>query len=653
MTDPRPDNVEADRADQAETHWQKRANEIQALLAAIVESSDDAIVSKTLQGIITSWNFGAERLFGYTAAEAVGRSITLIIPHERLDEETYILGRIRQGQHVKHFETVRVTKDGRRVNISVTVSPVCDASGEIIGASAVKRDITARIQAETALRESQARFLALAHNAPAAIYVKDKSGRYTVANPMACEALGRPEGVLGLTDHELLPAEVADALRKMDEQVMDTGLPLEREEVVRRPGFERTYLSVKFPMLDAVGNSDGVCGVSIDITERKAAEQALRDADQRKDEFLAMLAHELRNPLAPITNSVHILRLADDVDPTLEKVREILERQTNHLARLVDDLLDVTRIAQGKIELRPERIELAAVVRNAVEASRPLIDASRQQLAISLPTEPIMLQADPTRLAQVVSNLLNNAARYTPAGGQIWLSAGVEHKQAVLVVRDNGQGIPREELSRIFDKFAQVASAAGNLQGGLGIGLTLARTLVELHGGSIEAHSEGLGHGSQFTVRLPLTEAKPLLSLPKTAGPQIAAAETSLKILIVDDARDSAFILSKLLQTLGHEALTADSATSALEIVHRERPHVVISDIGMADMDGYELARQMRQDPALRDVLLVALTGYGHQRDRQRALEAGFDHHVIKPVSFATLKSLFASLPQSSRTGAS
>jgi PAS domain S-box-containing protein len=645
MTAPLPENAEPDRR-AAETRWQERASEIQALLAAIVESSDDAIVSKTLEGVVTSWNSGAERLFGYTAAEAIGRSITLVIPPERLDEEEFILGRIRQGQHVKHFETVRVTKDGRRVHVSVTVSPVHDAGGRIIGASSVKRDVTARVQADSALRASQARFLALAENAPAAIYVKDKSGRYTIANSMACEALGRPEGAVGFTDHELLPADVADALRQMDEQVMTTGQPLEREEIVRRKDFERTYLSVKFPVLDAVGYGDGVCGVSIDITERKQAEQALRLADQRKDEFLAMLAHELRNPLAPITNSVHILRLADDVDPTLEKVREILERQTNHLARLVDDLLDVTRIAQGKIELRPERVELAAVVRNAVEASRPLIDAGRHQLAISLPTEPIMLEADPTRLAQVVSNLLNNAARYTPAGGQIWLSAGIDLEQAVLVVRDNGQGIPRDELSRIFDKFAQVASAAGTLQGGLGIGLTLARTLVELHGGRIEAHSDGMGQGSQFTVRLPLAAAKPPLGPPCIAGAQEAAAEPSLKILIVDDARDSAFVLGKLLQTLGQQVLTSDSAIAALEIVRRERPQVVISDIGMADMDGYEFARRLRQDPATSDILLVALTGYGHQRDRMRALEAGFDHHVIKPVSFATLKSLFASLPR-------
>jgi CheY-like chemotaxis protein/anti-sigma regulatory factor (Ser/Thr protein kinase) len=267
-------------------------------------------------------------------------------------------------------------------------------------------------------------------------------------------------------------------------------------------------------------------------------------------------------------------------------------------------------------------------------------------LAISLPTEPIMLEADPTRLAQVVSNLLNNAARYTPAGGQIWLSAGIDLEQAVLVVRDNGQGIPRDELSRIFDKFAQVASAAGTLQGGLGIGLTLARTLVELHGGRIEAHSDGMGQGSQFTVRLPLAAAKPPLGPPCIAGAQEAAAEPSLKILIVDDARDSAFVLGKLLQTLGQQVLTSDSAIAALEIVRRERPQVVISDIGMADMDGYEFARRLRQDPATSDILLVALTGYGHQRDRMRALEAGFDHHVIKPVSFATLKSLFASLPR-------
>jgi CheY-like chemotaxis protein len=370
----------------------------------------------------------------------------------------------------------------------------------------------------------------------------------------------------------------------------------------------------------------------------------LREADRRKDEFLAVLAHELRNPLAPIRNSLHILRLAEDVDPSIEKVSAVLERQTDHLTRLVDDLLEVSRITMGKIELRTELVELAAVIRSAVETSRPLIDAARHQLAISLPRQPIVLKADPTRLAQVIANLLNNAAKYTPEGGQIWLAAEAAGPRAVIRVRDNGAGIAPDLLPRVFDKFGQLGRDEARSHGGLGIGLTLAASLVHLHGGTIEAHSEGPGCGSEFTVRLPLVASGVPLAVPAKPLEAIKLPVPPRRVLVVDDTRDSAFILSKLLEILGHRVLTATSAAAALESARRQRPDVVISDIAMPDMDGYELARRLRREAGMEGVVLVALTGYGQDGDRQRAKEAGFDQHVVKPVSLETLQMLFASL---------
>jgi PAS domain S-box-containing protein len=621
-----------------------RAEQTQALLAAIVESSDDAILSKTLDGRILSWNVGAERLFGYSAAEVVGQPITLLIPTDRHGEEQMILARLREGKRIEHYETVRIDKQGRAIDVSLTASPIRDGSGRAYAVSSVVRDITARRQAQAALDASRERFRALANNARAAIFVKDLDGRYTIANPVTCEVLGQSGSIVGRTDHELLPPEIADALRQRDLEVISSRRPIEVEEVIRRAGSERWFLSVKFPMIGNAGEPEGVCGVAIDITDRKLAEQALRQADQRKDEFLATLAHELRNPLAPISNSLHILRMAQDIDPAIQRVHEIMERQTNYLVRLVEDLLDVSRIAQNKIELRTELVDLAAVVRSAVETSRPLVEAGGHQLAISLPPEAITLEADPVRLAQVLTNLLNNAAKYTPQGGQIWLTGGQDDAGAFLCVRDNGVGIAPEMLPRVFEKFAQLGAPQTRPHGGLGIGLALAKSLVELHGGRLEGHSDGIGRGSQFTIRLPLARQARSADERQRAPLTRSATPLARRVLVVDDARDSAFILGRLLEAIGQRVLTARDGFSALDIARAERPDVVISDIAMADMDGYELARRLRQLPGLERMLLVALTGYSQDSDRQRARDAGFDHHLVKPVNVQTLERLFATL---------
>lgn len=399
----------------------------------------------------------------------------------------------------------------------------------------------------------------------------------------------------------------------------------------------------------ADGNPLQFDGTAHDITSRKVAEEALKDADRRKDEFLATLAHELRNPLAPIRNSLHLLRLSGDLSPMLNQVRDIMERQVNHMVRLIDDLLDVSRISRGKIELRKESVELATIVATAVEANRPLIESAGHQLALSLPPEPIVLDADPVRLAQIIGNLLNNAAKYTPTGGQIWLTAQTIDGEAVLSVRDNGLGISPEMLPRVFDMFAQLDSSISRSQGGLGIGLTLTKSFVEMHGGRIEARSEGLGRGSEFTVRLPLPVEARRSEPTVTAAPPSAPTLPSLRVLVVDDAQAAGFVLGKLLEKMGQQVTTATDPFIALEIARRERPEMVISDIGMPRMDGYQLAENLRREPGLEKVPLVALTGYGQESDKERAKIAGFDFHLVKPVSLEMLRDLLQLLTHNRR----
>jgi signal transduction histidine kinase len=338
----------------------------------------------------------------------------------------------------------------------------------------------------------------------------------------------------------------------------------------------------------------------IENAERRRVEGDLRQADRRKDEFLATLAHELRNPLAPIRNSLHILRLGGADNGTVDRIHEMLERQVNHLVRLVDDLMQVSRITRGQIELRKEQVELAAVVRTAVEASKPLIEAARHQLAISLPAEPLTLEADPVRLTQVLTNLLNNAAKYTDAGGQIWLTVRRDESDVILSVRDNGIGIPDKMLPKVFELFSQIDRALGRAQGGLGIGLTLVKTLVESHGGSVEGRSEGSGRGSEFVVRLPLASVPSTLHHQIEQGAQHAALAPA-KILAVDDNRDAVDSLAMLLRSLGVQVYVANDGQCALEMLQTHRPSVVLLDIGMPGMDGNEVARRARQLPEGRE----------------------------------------------------
>lgn len=496
---------------------QKREEETRSLLAAIVAASDDAIVSKTLEGIVLSWNQAAQRLFGYSPAEAVGRSIDLIIPPELRSEEREILARIRQGERVDHFETIRVTKDGRRLDVSLTMSPVRDDSGRVIGASKVARD----------------------------------------------------------------------------------------------------------------------------ITERKQIDEALRDADRRKDEFLATLAHELRNPLAPIRHSLEIL-LRSEGDPRMFRhATDILGRQLSHMVRLVDDLLDVSRITRDKLHLRKTRVDLASIIHDAVEASRPQAERDQQTIELLLPEQPIFVEADPIRLTQVFSNLFNNACQYTEPGGRIWLTAERQGNEVVAVVRDSGIGMPADQLDGIFEMFAQVDDESERPRRGLGIGLTLVRRLVQLHGGTVTARSEGRGLGSEFEVRLPTAETKADL---EASEPARGMDPSTRRILVVDDNRDSAESIATLLQLSGHRTFVVHDGLSAVEAAEHFRPDVVLLDVGLPKLSGIEACRRIRSHGWGKGMVIVALTGWGQESDRRSTREAGFDAHLVKPVDYGDLLQLLAAL---------
>jgi PAS domain S-box-containing protein len=613
----------------------RQAEMAQSYLAAIVESSEDAVFALNLDGVITSWNAGAERLFGYTAAEIIGKSITMLIPPERREMEKDILERLRRGEHVKHYESVRRRKDGIAIDISLTVSPIKDAQGEIIGTSRIARDITERKREESILRESEGRFRALADSVPVLVWMQDASG-FLFVNRAYLDFLGLDdqavirgydwERYIHPEDREAYVAAYLDRLARHT--------PFEAEFRFRRhDGEYRWVRSVAVPRLTAEGEFLGHTGCTFDVHDARMAAAALREADRHKDEFLAMLAHELRNPLAPIRNAVQALKMIGPPDPQLQKLRDMIERQVTHMSRLIDDLLDVSRITRDKIALRMERLELMTAVGRAVETSRPLIDARKHRLSVSLPPDPVQVEGDLTRLSQVISNLLDNAAKYTEEGGNIWLTAEKSGSQVVIRVKDDGMGIPSRFLPQVFDLFTQADRSLDRSQGGLGIGLTLVRRLVELHDGSVEAHSEGPGKGSEFVIHLPVAIGAE--SKSEMAEPAAAADVTPVRgcrILVVDDNVDSAESMATLLELDGHDVRVAHDGLAAVESALAFRPQAVLLDIGLPGLDGYEVARRLRNHNETKDTFLIAMTGYGETEDRVKALTSGFNYHLTKPV---------------------
>jgi PAS domain S-box-containing protein len=518
------------------------------------------------------------------------------------------------------------------------------------------RERADRLKAQEALRESEERFRLLVESTDDyAIISLDPDGSVVSWNPGAERTLGyTTEEIVG-KPFELFftPEDVAAGRPERELKLAaETGRAADENWLVRHDGSRFWASGVTTSLRDAAGGLRGFAKILRDLSERKVLEEALRfraeqlaESDRRKDAFLAMLGHELRNPLAPIRNAAAVMGRNGLTDPTLKWVHGVIERQARHLARLVDDLLDIARINQDKITLRREPVELAAVVRQSVETTRPEIEARHHSLTVALPQEPVWLNADPTRLAQVLANLLNNAAKYTEEGGRISLRAELEAggSWVAIRVRDTGTGISEELLPRVFEPFIQADNSLARTQGGLGIGLTLVRRLTEMHGGKVRAYSEGPGRGSEFVVRLP---TRP----PPDARAAAPLSDWQLKqgtrtILVVDDNRDSAESLAMVLRVHGHRVETRNDGPSALVAVRERRPDVVVLDIGLPQMDGYEVARQLRAMSCGEEMLLIALTGYGQSEDKQRSLDAGFNHHLVKPVDPGVLEKLITRPP--------
>ncbi len=793
--------------------------EAQSLLAAIVASSEDAIISKTLDGVITSWNKGAEKLLGWRADDAIGQSIHLIIPPELRDSERQILERLRNGERVEQLDVERMRKDGSRVHTLVTISPVHDRQGQIIGASTTVRDISTRKAWEESLMRSEEaqRLLVGIHDATRGLsdptlvmreivtrigvhfsvtrcaygevdadqtallvargYTRDvptvagrypldtfgpllagelRAGRTVVIDDVRKDPLtdtptaqqtyaamaiismivvplvrdGRLTAILVMAgdgprrwsqDDARLLEQVAErtlfavessraaaALREHRDVIQlamstarmgawtrdllldkvwwspefadlfgitgDNGSydrallfgHLRPEDRVRLPAAieaalkARSDYQIEFEFqhgrtgewrwmeargraeYGADGRATRLYGLAMDITERRRTVEALQEADRRKDEFLAILAHELRNPLAPISSGLHILRTAQSPEHSAAALA-IMERQVGQMVRLVDDLLDVARITTGKIDLRCEPFDLATAIRDAVETSAPELGLPGPTVVVIAPPQPILVNGDRTRLAQVFANLLNNSAKYSEPGQPISIAFEPDGDHAVIRVRDAGIGIEPDMLPRVFEMFMQADRLGARGGSGLGIGLSLVKRIVELHHGTVTAHSAGVGQGSEFVVRIPSIDAMRIGSAGQ--GDQSAGAPMSRrKILVVDDNEDAAESLAALLAISGHETRLAHDGPGAVKEAERFLPDVVFLDIGMPMLDGHETARLIRQQPWGQRMVLVALTGWGQSEDRRRSKEAGFNHHLVKPADPAVLEKLLLAL---------
>ena len=614
----------------------KQMEEARANLAAIVESSHDAIMSRSLDGVTTSWNRAAERLLGYPAAEMIGRSFWTVVPPERMDEEHAVLDQLRRGGAVDHYETLRRHRDGHLIDVAVTVSPVRDAAGRVVGASSVARDITERKRAEREIRDREERYRSLVEASGAIVFTCDAQVNWT-------EPVPEWEAYTGQTFDQyrghgwaqaIHPDDLARVQASIAEAVSLGRVWHDEGRLWHAPS--RTYRhneARSVPIRGPDGKVRVWVGTCLDVHARKTAEQTVREADRRKDEFLAVLAHELRNPLAPICTGMQMLRMPAG-ELARSQVFDVMERQIQHLVRLVDDLMEVSRITRGAIELRKEPVALQDAMRAAIEISRGQLEAKQHALDVQIGESALMVHGDRVRLTQILANVLNNAAKFTPSKGHIAVGVELSGQHAIVRVKDSGVGMSPETLRRVFDMFFQGGSARAN--NGLGIGLSLAKRLVELHDGTIEARSDGEGAGSEFVVRLPLAEARTDAQPPaRHLRPSSSARK---RVLVVDDNQDAANLLADLLAQMGHEVRAVHSGRAALAAARELRPEIALLDLGMPDMDGYQLARALHAAPETASTRIVAISGWGQEADRKRAAQAGFDLHLVKPVELADLK---------------
>ena len=504
----------------------------------------------------------------------------------------------------------------------------------------------ARRVAGEELRESEARFRHMADNAPVMVWVTERDGRCSFLSKSWYEFTGfTPEMSLGFGWLNAVHPEDRPRAEAIFHAANTQREPFRADYRLRRASGEYAWaIDAAVPRFGPDQCFLGYIGSVIDIQDRKQAEEALREADRRKDEFLATLAHELRNPLAPVRNALEILRLSGSESAAAGRARAMMERQIQQMSRLIEDLLDLSRISRGKIELREERVDLAIAIRNAIETSRSQIEHSGHRLVVELPSAPVWVDGDLTRLEQVFANLLNNAAKYTEPGGQILVAVSRVAGKAVVRVSDTGIGIPRDQLPEVFEMFSQVSRSQHRAGGGLGIGLNIVKQLVEMHGGSVHAESAGLGHGSEFVVELPVCDAAPQLP---ARGPAAPSASPHHRVLVTDDNVDAAYSLAMMLEIMGHEVEIAHDGVQALAAVERFQPNVLLLDIGMPKLNGYETCRRLRAQPGGGAPHVIALTGWGQEEDKRRSREAGFDYHLVKPVEPAVLQELLAGLPPS------
>jgi PAS domain S-box-containing protein len=606
---------------------------------------DYAIVALDSDGRIVTWNAGAEHITGHRAEEALGRHLSMFYPPEAI-ERGWPAHSLAQAAATGRFEDEgwRVRKDGSRFWANVVITAPRDDKGVLDGYSTILRDLTERRRQDEDARESEERFhLMVEAVQDYAIFMLDPSGRVASWNAGAERIKGyRREEIVGQHFSRFYPPE--KIAERWPEHELDMARASGRFEDegwrVRKDGSRFWANVVITAVYDAAGTLRGFAKVTRDLTARTRVEK-LEEDGRRINEFLAMLGHELRNPLAPIRNAVAVMGARKVADPTINWARELIERQVGHLSRLVDDLLDVGRITSGKITLRREVVDFAAIVSRAMESTRPLHGQARHTVEADL-DRAVRVEGDATRLAQIVLNLLSNAAKYTPEGGHVWVRLTRAGDQAALSVRDDGVGMSADLVPNVFDLFTQGERTLDRSEGGLGIGLTMVHRLVELHGGTVAARSPGPGQGSEFVVRIPLAETRPADSGRESRSEAEPSATPQLRILVVDDNQDAADSMVILLRTWGYEVIKARDGAEALALVSRHRPQVVLLDIGLPGMNGYEVAQQIRAREQTRDIVLVALTGYGQAEDRRQSEAAGFSLHLVKPVQPEALRHALA-----------
>jgi len=613
---------------------------------SIVEQAQDyAIFLLDRTGHIASWNRGAQRIKGYEPHEIIGRHFSTFYPREAVERrwpEYELDAAARDGRF--EDEGWRVRKDGSLFWANVIITALRDPGGEVRGFGKITRDLTERRRNEDMLRQSEERFRLLIEAVKDyAIFMLDTQGRVASWNAGAQRINGyRADEIIG--EHFRIFYDEEARQRQWPEEELrrarEDGRYEEEGSRLRKDGTAFWASVVITPVRDHAGVLRGYAKVTRDLSDAKRI-QALETSERQMQEFLAVLAHELRNPLAPISNALNLLARKPTADPAEIWVRDVLQRQTGQLSRLVDDLLDVSRITRSALVLDRKPVDMRTIVRQAADASLQWFEQRRHTLDVAIPEERLVVEGDEVRLSQVVQNLLHNAAKYTPEGGRIRLELRREATDAVVRVRDNGIGMNAETLSIAFELFKQAQQGLDRSQGGLGVGLTLVQRLVKMHGGAVEAKSEGTGRGSEFVVRLPLRPEQPIVR-PPAEGKSAAPAQRGprRRILVVDDNRDAAHALKLLLETDGHEVQVAADGAAGLAMARQYQPDVALLDIGLPHMDGYELARRMREEPGLGGSLLVAVTGYGQMHDRARASASGFNHHLVKPVEFSALQRL-------------